>query len=356
MHILHICNTFFEWQLGQKKELPLEEAFSQHPVFLQLQYLPFLYADPEDAVLVTAPPPENFLKKNRALASFHLVQESSFPQYQKIDTWGHSREILTWAQRHQLPYKIPDWKWIETVNSKAFSFNACPIAGGALIENEVELTKWVKKQKDPFVLKTCYGSSGRGHLHLHPDKGIDELKIRDFCKIQFDQELPVIAEPWLYRILDFSTQWEIFSDGKIQKIGVTLCENDAKGRYLSSTVGDSAKLFGNHLRFIIDHEKHVFNALEKIRTGGFFGNVGIDAFVYKREEQFYLHPIVEINARKTMGWTALQIQKKIAPHQCVRISYEKTGSKPGLLPEQIRKKDGSILHFPKNLSITKICD
>lgn len=49
-----------------------------------------------------------------------------------------------------------------------------------------------------------------------------------------------------------------------------------------------------------------------------------------------LHPIVEINLRKTMGWLALKLQKN--------LSYQKGGE--GLLPSHLEKTT-----FPKQLKL-----
>jgi hypothetical protein len=283
MHTLHICNTFFESRLEQTNPLSLEEAFGQHPVFLQLQYLPFLYADSGDGVLVTVAPPENFLSSKKDLPTFHLVQERSFPQYQKIDAWGHSKEILEWAKKKHLPYAIPDWDVVKIVNSKAFSFELCPLEDGALIFDETDLKRWLQLQKGPAVLKTCFGFSGRGHLRIH--QGDDVAKALAFIAKERAKQLPIIAEPWLERILDFSTQWEIFSSGEIKKIGETICENDPKGGYLSNQVGGKEDLFGDYIDFLYEHERVVSPILQLIKSLGYFGNVGIDAFIYRKDNQ-----------------------------------------------------------------------
>jgi hypothetical protein len=49
----------------------------------------------------------------------------------------------------------------------------------------------------------------------------------------------------------------------------------------------------------------------------YFGHLGIDAFVYDEKK---LQPIVEINARKTMSYAALMMQRK-NPQKTLRFSF-----------------------------------
>jgi len=131
-----------------------------------------------------------------------------------------------------------------------------------------------------------------------------------------------LAEPWLPRKFDFSSQWEIGKAIELQ--GVTTFETSDKGSYSATLAGPIDPLF----QWAIDkHLEIALPILKKIQAMGFFGSLGIDAFVYGENQ---LHPIVEINARKTMSRVALMIQKGRDPDQILRMSFE---SKPGgLLP------------------------
>ncbi len=63
MHTLHIANTFFEWELSSESNCSLYEAFHQHPVYLQLQFLPLLYASKMDALVVSDLPSAEYYEK-----------------------------------------------------------------------------------------------------------------------------------------------------------------------------------------------------------------------------------------------------------------------------------------------------
>jgi hypothetical protein len=199
------------------------------------------------------------------------------------------------------------------------------------------------------VLKTVLGVSGKGHHHI-ASKEISFASIAPFLHKEWQQRRPVLAEPWLERLLDFSTQWLISAQGAIECIGTTLCHNDAKGRYLSNEVGEEKALLGTFYPFLEQHKQTVVPLLKKIAEQGYFGHVGVDTFIYlNTENDPTLHPVVEINTRKTMGYVALAFQKRYAPNQQIQLAY--TPGEAGLLPSGITLPKGKVIRFKRNLQV-----
>jgi len=350
MPILHIANTHFEWELTQEKPVSLEDAFKQHPVFLQLQFLPFLYAKSEDGVVVTDNPNEEYWDALHRFGiktpKLHLFSDNDFSSYSEIESWGPSLMISKWAQKHDLLYPIPSWNTVLQVNSKAFSYQISPhLPHSMLLSNEAEAQNWFKSISGIIVLKTCYGFSGRGHLIIDLKKDVLRDKLWSFLKKEWEKNLPVIAEPWVQRLFDFSTQWEIEDD--IYYVGATICENDPKGVYRSNYAGNEVQLFGKWIHFFEEHKKVVSQILREIAKLGHFGNVGIDAMVFWSNGEPRLHPVVEINARKTMGWVALQIQKSQFPENIISLQFTSPNDTlPSLLPEKL-----NAVRFSKRLYV-----
>jgi hypothetical protein len=323
MGLLHICNTNFEEELASKTVLPLPVSFKQHSVFTTLQFLPCLYAAEEDGYVTTEELPshlkETLQKKKIILPRHYLFDSIDFSPYRQIESWGFSLSVKKWADEKGLFYPHPPWDLVAKVNSKLFSFShAAKLPGAALLSNEKQTDIWLKHTRTPFVLKSCFGVSGGGHLIQHT---IDRRQIDAFLQREWKEERPVIAEPWVERVLDFSTQWIIAKHKKIDYQGATLCESDRHGTYRQNKVGDEKMLFGDYLSYLDQHRESALILLHKMAECGFFGNVGIDAFVYRDRENFLLHPIVEINARKTMGWIALELQKRYFPQEMLALSF-----------------------------------
>ncbi len=353
---IHIANTFFEWELEKQPNCSLSEAFFQHPIFVQLQFLPMLYAEASEGVLVTALPPPEYITTLQALdippPRMCTLLDPAIANFKEIEAWGASQLIAEFADRHNLIYLMPQWDVVRHVNSKRFSFESSPkLLGAEMLHNEGQAKQWLGSFEGKKVIKTCYGVSGKGHLIID-DPCFPWEKIKAFLQREWKQELPVIAEPWVARVLDFSTQWKIEKEKQISYIGSTLCQNDSRGQYRYNLVGDEKTLFGSHEYFLHQHIQIVKPILSNMANLGFFGNVGIDAMLYimpENPEEILLHPVVEINARKTMGWAGLKLQKKHFPQNILRFSYTQTAK--GYLPQSLIAKSGKVIHFQRNLTI-----
>ncbi len=350
---LHIANTFFEWELETHPSCPLSEGFLQHNIYRQLQFLPALYAAPDEGMFIVDSPEEKYWEKLQTLGiappQVFLLSESDFPASAEIESWGPSRLIAAFAKKHKLTYHMPDFELVRRVNSKQFSFENSPkLPHAALLYDDSQLKHWLRSFQGKKVLKTCYGVSGKGHLIIENDS-MDEKRVSGFLQEQWKKSLPVIAEPWVDRVLDFSTQWSISKNQEINYLGCTICENDERGQYQSNTIGDEQKLFGSYLPFLYEHQTIVRPILTHIASLGFFGNLGIDTMLYKNSESIHLHPVVEINARKTMGWAALEFQKKHYPNQMIRFKFARAAE--GYLPHSVTEKNGKTTFFQRNLAI-----
>ncbi len=327
---LHIANTFFESELENDVSNSLFNAVHRNSFFLQLQFLPLLYAAPHDGILVTELP-----QSKRPFYSY----DDDLP-FKEIESWGASRLIARFAKERGIHYEMPSWEVVKEVNSKRYSFENSPkLPGAELLTSETQAQHWLKSIPGQKVLKTCFGVSGKGHLIF------EELSatVRSFLHREWQKGLPVIGEPWVKRSLDFSTQWIIDKHQHITYLGATTCVNDGRGQYRSTIVHPET----HDILFLSEHRTYAKQVLAKMATAGFFGNVGIDAMIYNESQ---LHPIVEINARKTMGWVALQFQRQHHPDKILHMEFSRGQS--GFLPDSIELKSGKQITFARNLTFT----
>ncbi len=326
MSLIHVCNTFFERELESPSQKPLCEWMRSHPVVLQLQFLPLLYAGPEDRILVSD------LPANPDVRLTTLLDKVA------IQDWGPSLAIQSCANAKGFPYPMPPWETVRTINSKIFSFLESPrLPRAALLENEQMAERWIAGMPGPKVLKTAFGTAGNGHFHVGRSSHLSA-----FLASQFKQGLPVIGEPWVERLFDFSTQWK---EGHL--LGATVFENEPNGTYKGTLAGPADKIFGPYLWALEEHLAIVQPLIEKIKKMGFFGHLGIDAYVYKSDKA-RLQPVVEINGRKTMSWAAMQIQQQKCPGLPLRLHFSKSGA--GLLPQELRVNDKRIV-FSRNINV-----
>lgn len=345
MQHLLFTNAFFEEELISASPLTPLQHLEKHPVYFQLQYLSLLVAESFETPLLSHPPDLRYLKHLESLGfsvpSYALLSDTPIVPT-SLSSWGPSQSLEAWASEKNISYKIPPLDLVKKIQSKEFCFKSFPqLEESALISSLEELTSWwSSSSKGPKVLKTLYGSSGRGHHICYDD---DPSKALAF----FKRNPILIAQPWVERVLDFSTQWVIHDDGSFSYLGSTVCENTSRGIYLKSRVGADELLFKDHIHFLHEHLIFAEKAIKQLAALSFFGNVGFDAFVYIHPEtkKQTLFPIVEINARKTMGWAALQMAKKLSKCNLLILSYQKNQENLlGLLPSH---KDSRL--FPKQL-------
>jgi hypothetical protein len=300
-------------------------------MILQLQFLPLLFAEPNDCILVSDLP-ENPDPRLRLISD---------PPAGKIESWGPSLAVAGWAKKHSLAYSMPEWSLVRTLNSKIFSFSEAPkLPGAQILFTENDVHTWVDRVPGPKVLKTSFGTAGTGHFH------IGQPGLAAFLKKQFSRDLPVIGEPWVERILDFSTQWRIRSS--IEHLGSTIFENGPRGTYLATLAGVEIPEWA-----LTEHLAVAAPLVQKMAQLGYFGNLGIDAFVYRHQGKEKLQPVVEINGRKTMSWAALQIKDRHYPEQAIRFSYSKQPN--GLLPKSLVSQ-GRKISFPFQVAVAPLGD
>lgn len=340
MSRLHIGNTFFEEELETPLSKPLEGWMTSHSMHQHLQFLPFLHAVNGDGVLTAYSPEKEYASRIQSLGFAKVdivpIETTSF-SFSHVESWAFSYAIRSWAESHGLPYEIPDWKILRTINSKEYSFSkGILLPHACLVHNEADFAAWENSFEGPKVLKSCFGVSGRGHCHLFKRE-----TALQFLRGQWALHLPAIAEPWVERILDFSTQWKIEKDKTIAYCGSTICKNDARGGFLGNIVGEEGFLFGAHLSFVEGHRKWVLPVLKDIADQGYWGHVGFDAMIYRWKGRLALQPIVEINVRKTMGWLALHILERQERKGLLAIEMQRGAHPKNLLPNALQQEGKS---------------
>ena len=349
-----IANPQFEQELELISEKSLEESFLSNPLTPQLQFLSYLYAKPDDLCLTThfADPEykNRLVAMNIIPAQGALFKEPSLPNW-KINYWGYTSSLVKYAQTKNLILPSLDPLLVKMINRKDFSFRlGKKLPGSNLLWSTQEVEDWMKTISGTKVLKSTLGLAGRGHAFIN-----DHLDPRalSFLKRQWELQLPVLAEPWVERILDFSTQWDILPSQEVQYLGSTICQNDQKGMYQKTIILPKDHI-PSYDHFLAEHKEFVFPILQEIAKKGFCGNLGIDAMIYTSKGSVFLHPIVEINGRKTMGFCALILQKTYFPNQALTMHYSNGLDSKSLLPHFLLNEKTPSQFFRKSLLLTFI--
>jgi hypothetical protein len=133
-----------------------------------------------------------------------------------------------------------------------------------------------------------------------------------------------LVEPWLDKLADISTHFDISRDGKIHFVGVTRFWTNANGQYRGHIIG---RLFDDLGSQALEKWHHHEGWQMKLRETadrigfelfdkGYFGPVGIDGLIYWENQSLNMRPMIEINPRWSMGRIALSIEKNLAAKHC----------------------------------------
>lgn len=185
----------------------------------------------------------------------------------------------------------------------------------ALRSIEAHLRSWPTWALQSFVLKPRYGFNGRGRVAGGLDS-LDQLETSALrgSLARLAARGGAILEPWLERRRDFCVQWFIPSTGPTRMLGsleqvvspAGLCRGhrgciDSRGRVSSGRQPDEACREASAMASIAAQE------------AGYSGPLGVDGFSFvdpnpPRHE--LLRPLVEINARFSIGGIALGVVRR----------------------------------------------
>jgi len=182
------------------------------------------------------------------------------------------------------------------------------------------------------VVKQALGLAGRNAIRLWEPELLSVH--RRWMERSLDHGCQLVIEPWLEREADFSIQLEMTARG-LRLCGYTGLFNDGKGQFqanhaapnfdrripaaISALFREPADIAVRLHRLYAD----IVSLLDtELKSAGYLGPVGIDAFAYRTAQgEPRLKPIVEINPRYTMGRLTLELMRQTAPgsHGLLRL-------------------------------------
>lgn len=216
------------------------------------------------------------------------------------------------------------------------------------------ITRHFTQNEQPLLLKPALACAGQGHFSL---TGIESLPhCHKWLARTFATQRAIVIEPHLPRIADFSVLYEISRSGEVRFLSYTSLHTDSQGRYLGTTVAPKiGSLLSSELT-IRFHENCVQAADEHLSAPEFYkrllppvlrkllpnyhGPVAVDALFFRDAEgRALIRPVVEINARNSMGRIAHHLRRQLAPDGSGRLTIHRLKALAGKTPTGLLLND-----------------
>ena len=310
-------------------------------------------ASDHDQIWCPEPLPENYAERlaDAGLPAVELIHPDQNCQVTpnvsvELAPWGWSRAAVEFAQQTGASVPNVNLDAVRKANSRGFSFAleqslAVAPPGSIRLESSRQLVAsiaesaaaWGRSPADHHViLKAEFGMSGRERFVLRGDEALTP-SVHGWINRRVEQSGVVYLEPWLERVAEFSTHWEIApgeaasdlspaSSGCVCFVGLTQLLNTPHGQYSGSRVGATAtELPDDELdRLLLAIKATAEQAAAPASLFRYTGPVGIDAMIYRDAEgTLQTRPVQDINARWSMGRIALALQQRLASTGCLSL-------------------------------------
>lgn len=279
--------------------------------------------------------------------------------------WGWSPAVKNDFLRHGIKQeRLPSDERIEKIRSLSHRRTSTVIfnlvmqelpkinfAGRPAIELRLmsDVESHLKTIKKAY-LKKPWSSSGRGVISTSK-VGLD--KALKFASDSIRRQGSVMIEEESEKIIDFANLF-VCDNGDCQPIGTSIFVTDKKGAYAGNILAsenEKIKLLGRYtsLTELSRLTETLTKIIKDIIAPYYDGNLGIDMLIDKTGR---VHPIVELNLRKTMGYVAQEFSRKYLPTDTKGIFTVSPSKKSEQKSEYSASNglliDGQILLTPPN--------
>lgn len=270
-------------------------------------------AAPGDALLLEEPWTETLTREAARRGVELILYGEAKPQPDRIFTpWGWTPRIVALGESvgARLPFVSPET--VRRVNSKLWSHAleqelGFVMRGACIAADFAELREAVARAcpgaDDKWVIKSPFGFAARERVLGRG--ALLEGAQATWARRQFAKGVKLIFQPWLERVREYGVTFEITTGGEINFNGISDLQTNGAGTgtgYLLGRRIDSPKR-----RTELEQLAQVIG--KRLFREGYTGPAGVDAL----EHAGGLHPLLEINARYTMGFVALAIERALNP-------------------------------------------
>lgn len=220
--------------------------------------------------------------------------------------------VLPWtrnlANRFNLEFNFPSVEHVIKVNSKLYShevskeLNIKPYGTIAYKSEDIRRIGMPMIGAGGFLIKDIFGVSGKGNMLITSENVMNRVLKHIANQEDAGMETCFLIEPFLEKEQDFSCQIHLDKEGRFTVSSVQRIINNGFS-YLGSMAAEE------HFIELLEQNGY-FNTINDVvsclNKDSYFGEICIDSMILKTGE---IVPLVEINARKSMGLINSYIDK-----------------------------------------------
>lgn len=273
-------------------------------------------ARPGDGLLYEVPWPEALVKEAHQrqiqLVSPRAAASGRTPQAERLFTpWGWTRTAAAEGVDAGAEVRPSDFEVVARVNSKLWSHAlevelGWALPGARVVTTPEELAEAAARAcpgaEDKWVVKSPHGFAARERV-LGRGPRVEGAQ-GAWAGKRLARGEPLIFQPWLEVQREYGVVVEVAEDGAHRLLGVSDLRTNGAGTGIGYVLGRPP---APH-RFK-ELEGAAAVVCERLRAEGYTGPAGFDAL----EHAGGLHPLLEVNARYTMGFVALAVERELRP-------------------------------------------
>lgn len=291
-----------------------------------LGFIPAIWAAANDFVLVenVEDAERRFLRLTRRPFGRFIAKELLCKlQFSAVDVWGWDLAIRAYLLRWGVDAAVmPTVTQIDAIRQLSHRRYAMQLLerlqmpgtiGRSCETDQMEMIADRLHRGDHLVVKAPWSSSGRGVRFMEGDMNIYD---NGWVRHVIEKQGSVMVEPYYNKVKDFGMEFVSDGIGIVSYVGLSLFQT-SNGAYTGNILASEDEKEHMISRYIsVDLLKAIrqkicilMGVLLKDRYAGAFG---IDMMVVRRDDGdgFLLHPCVEINLRRTMGYVAINLTER----------------------------------------------
>jgi len=204
------------------------------------------------------------------------------------------------CQHYDLQWSGLDIEIVKKANSKLFSHQLAkhlfPDTVGEIIysANDLDIVGHRLLQSSSFLIKDEFGVSGKGNILISSPHVLKRIVTYISKQERDGKHTRFLLEPLLNKQTDFSCQLEIEATGETKILSIQKMQNSGLAFSSIQTAESSFQEFLNTSKYF----EQVDAIASELHRVGYYGPVCLDSMLLQEGK---IVPVVEINARKSMG-------------------------------------------------------